>query len=104
MIDLILLQPIPEHLLSSFSVHLFRRSTIHLKVEVSSGLPFCDTQSSLCLIMVSNIVNYKSMASGLSCPQYSLLWSVTGLSTQGADSNWTRQRGRSRRKVKITSL
>jgi hypothetical protein len=43
MIDLILLQPIPEHRLSSFSAHLFRRSRIHLKVEVPSGYPFCDT-------------------------------------------------------------
>jgi hypothetical protein len=47
MIDLILLQPIPEHSLSSFSAHLFRRGRIHLKVEVSYGYPFCDTQMQL---------------------------------------------------------
>ena len=49
MIDLILLQPIPEHRLSSFTAHLFRRSRIHLKVEVPSGYPFCDTQMELSL-------------------------------------------------------
>jgi hypothetical protein len=47
MIDLILLQPIPEHRLSSFPAHLFRHSTIHLKVEISSGLPLFDTQMEL---------------------------------------------------------
>jgi hypothetical protein len=73
MIDLILLQPIPEQRLSLFSMHLFRRSTVHLKVEVSSGLPFGDTLMEL-IVSDHGIEHYQlqSMASGLSCPHYSL--------------------------------
>jgi len=63
MIDLILLQPIPEHRLSSFSAHLFRRSTIHLKVEVSSGLPFCDTQMEL-IVSDHGIEHYQLQKRG----------------------------------------
>jgi hypothetical protein len=63
MIDLILLQPIPEHRLSSFSAHLFHRSTIHLKVEVSSGLPFCDTQMEL-IVSDRGIEHYQLQKHG----------------------------------------
>jgi len=63
MIDLILLQPIPEHRLSSFSAHLFRLITIHLKVEVSSGLPFCDTQMEL-IVSDHRIEHYQLQKRG----------------------------------------